>query len=306
MKKPVVLSFFRSGSIVRGPVLSGTLKGSRPSSWTLQPRRSGRDRVMSTLPNAEPKGKRGPMMGGSVYLAFLPFSMGAGTSGGIRRCVVSLHVSTMNFRRRPFSRSCMSCSTASDSRLPSMFWVAPMASRCIWSRVRPYSSLRMPYNLSRIPSGNVSWWWMQHTVASKIACVSCGLSSRITRAAGGPRWPRACPGVPKSIGFGASSGNAADTPALAVVCAISSAVAMTSGKWSSTAAVSSTASNCASFSLSFLPALLRSCSRGLLRALVHARRCPAARSGGTSGIATPRSSSSVYNSRKDDVPCLRL
>mmetsp|Transcript_63983 Transcript_63983/g.183911 ORF Transcript_63983/g.183911 Transcript_63983/m.183911 type:complete len:262 (-) Transcript_63983:677-1462(-) len=145
---------------------------------------------------------------------------------------------------------------------------------------------------------------MQQTAASKIACVSCGLSSRMSLAAGGPVLPKTFPDFPRSTGFGASSGKAADTPAFAVWSAISSEEAITSGRRISTAAVSKTASNCANFSASFLPALLLSCCKaGLLLAFAQSRRCCAARSGGTSGTWMPKISNSLKNSRNEDVPC---
>mmetsp|Transcript_103972 Transcript_103972/g.291253 ORF Transcript_103972/g.291253 Transcript_103972/m.291253 type:complete len:415 (-) Transcript_103972:785-2029(-) len=311
MNKPVVRNFFSSGSIVRGPVHIGTLKGSRPSSMRTPPapRRFGKDLVMSTLPKADASGARDA--GGRICwnLGGLPFSMGGAMRAGTNKCVVSLLWSDMNCRNRVFSLCSISSSTASERRFPSMFCVAPMARRCSWSRVRPYSSTKMPYNLSRIPSGNVSWWWMQQTAASKIACVSCGLSSRMSLAAGGPVLPKTTfPERPRSsTGFGAASGKAAETPAFAVWSAISSGVAMTSGKRISTAAVSRTASSCASFSASFLPArLLSCCNAGLLLAFAQARRCCASRSGGTSGTAMPKISSSLKKLGNEDVPSLRL
>jgi len=94
MKKPVVLSFPKSGSIVKGPVLRGTLNSCRPKLFlAVKPRISGKDLVMSIAPKADPgkPGRKGTA-GGNMYFVGWPFWHGAGTNGETSKCEQLLFV----------------------------------------------------------------------------------------------------------------------------------------------------------------------------------------------------------------------
>mmetsp|Transcript_66845 Transcript_66845/g.157485 ORF Transcript_66845/g.157485 Transcript_66845/m.157485 type:complete len:99 (+) Transcript_66845:49-345(+) len=70
MKKPVDLNDFNSGLYVSGPVLSGTLNGSRRSAFA--DLKSGSDLDIASFGKDEENGVLSPAFGLSAYFASLP------------------------------------------------------------------------------------------------------------------------------------------------------------------------------------------------------------------------------------------